>query len=324
MADLDEQLLARQEEERRKRELEERRTRARQGARILKKAGKQALKGQLKKTAIKAGLRAVLPWLLPVIGVILGIFLIIGLIILTLTAICGTVTGGLAVGGASSVLTGSNFCEAFEGFQGVAQYVSGRADIVRQPPRIVDVSRWYGIIRQAAAANNLPFCFLQAVVQKESSGDPAAIGHDHTAPPPPIRRWQSASDGSKAAEPPGSAHDPFALSLAPRHNLDWNFSHGIGLMQITIFPYDADWIDVNTPAREMPPGSGLKYTVRELILDPAVSINAAAQYLAQLVRTFGGDYEQAAAAYNGSGPVAVRYGQDVVDRTNVCIASSSL
>ncbi len=340
MADLDEELEAQaelhrqQEEERQKRQQAAgiaRQYAARQikarGAQLAGRAGRAG--ARLAATGARAAAVAIGDALVaaaPVIGIILLILGIVFFVLIVLTALCNSSgwQGSLARGGSTFVspIIGQDYCKVLQGgLGGVVNFIDqGRVPSI--PNRFADVSQWDALIREAAAANNLPYCYVRSFVEKESGGNAKAIGHDHTAPPPPISRWQSVSDGRKASEP-NNTHDPFNLGSPPKHTLDWEFSHGIGLMQITIFPRThqlgrAGWVDDNTPAREMPPGSGKKLKVLDL-LDPKVSIDAATKYLAQLVKEYNGDYQAAAAAYNGSGAVARVYGDQIIDRTNLCL-----
>lgn len=136
MADLDEGLIAHQEEEARKREEEERKKtyfqerleKARQGRRVLKKALSTGVKTQVKKTALKLALRAILAYVLPVVLSVLGI---IFLVIIVIVAMCSTWTGRLAVGVGTRVAIGSDVCKTFEGLQGIVNYIdSGKVPAV--------------------------------------------------------------------------------------------------------------------------------------------------------------------------------------------------
>ena len=215
-----------------------------------------------------------------------------------------------------------DYCQYFEGLSGVVTFLD--KGLPAEPANRVDVSRWDADIRAAAAANNLEYCYVRSFLERESGGDPNAIGHDHTERAPitgTVRRWQSPADGPKADERGGRAHDLFNPAHPPLHNLDWQFSHGIGLMQITIFPRNDDWIDADNPARRMPPGSGPRFTVLQL-LNPVTSITAATSYLAHLFQQTG-NLETAAARYNGSGSRADAYGRDIMRASQICLRSTT-
>lgn len=280
----------------------------------LEKAGEKIIKKTL--------FRILAPYLLAGLGILLILLFVLFLTVATLVAMCnadgftGRLARGVSTVGSTLGLIPQDVCSALAGFSGVTEFID-RGSFVSPPRGGADVKRWESLIRTAASTNRLPFCYLRSFLQKESSGDALAIGHDHTAPPPPIKRWQSSSDGRKATAK--NAHDPFDISSLPKHNLDWDFSHGIGLMQITVFPYIHDlgkegWIDSNTPARKM---GTKKYKLLEL-LDPETTINAAAGYVAQLLGQFSGDYQKAAARYNGTGVRADAYGEEIIDLTNIC------
>ena len=277
------------------------------------------LKEQVEKKAASVVKRAVLASLWPYIAgaiVFIMIFLFIMFIIVaTFAALCNpeTLTGRLVKAGLS--FTGvipQGFCEAFGSLSSVVSYVD-RGTVIQPPAGGGNIRTWEPYIRQAAAANGLPFCFLQSILQQESAGNPQAIGHDHTAPPPPFKRWAKASDGKKASG--SNAHDPFDPGSPPRYNLDWIFSHGIGLKKITIFPQNSDWVNSLIPARRIQ-ATGKKYTVLDL-LDPASNINAAAELAAILLKENNGDFQAAAGAYNGSGRDG-NYALQTIDLTNKC------
>ncbi len=137
--------------------------------------------------------------------------------------------------------------------------------------------QWSKEINAAAKKYNLEPCALQSVVQRESAGDPKAVGHDAHSP---------------SSDPPNG--------IPPKHGLNWNYSHGIGLTQVTIFPekrFDG-WRDSNTPSRKI--GSTF-YTVDDLY-NPETNLDAGAYYLSNVcLKKCNGDYQCAFGCYNGAG-----------------------
>ncbi len=137
--------------------------------------------------------------------------------------------------------------------------------------------QWSDLINQKARENNIEPCALQSVVQRESGGKADAIGHD-------------AHNG----------HGDPLTGDEPRHGLDWNHSHGIGLTQVTIFPLEhtyGQWQDSNTPSRKI---GSTWYTVSDL-LDPGENMTAGAEYLAFCNNKCDGDYQCSFGCYNGAG-----------------------
>ncbi len=178
----------------------------------------------------------------------------------------------------------------------------------------VNLGQWKEPINKAAAQYGLDPCVLNTIVQMESSGGSASsIGHDHTSPPPPITKWNRSMGASRKARE-GNTHDPFQANNAPLYGIDWQFSHGIGLTQATIFPFKpGTWIDANTPSRKE---NGKWYKVSDL-LDPNVSIDFTAGY----VKARGGDAgnpRDAFKKYNGNGPDAETYADIAMKKYEQC------
>lgn len=102
--------------------------------------------------------------------------------------------------------------------------------------------------------NKIPHCLVQAAVLRESGGDSSDVGHDEDAPLTGIGSRttfiQSGTKYSKETFTGKSETDNTFFNddhIAPHIHtatnpnaedlgLDWRFSHGIGLMQITFFP----------------------------------------------------------------------------------------
>ena len=125
---------------------------------------------------------------------------------------------------------------------------------------------------------------MQTLLQMENDDeDPKAIGHDGHANNP---------------------KDPFNENAPPFYNLDWKNSHGIGLLQITIYQKGrtdwARWRDSNTPSRNI---NGRFYTLPEL-LEPTANADAGASHFKWCSNVRGTDnYEQVFTCYNAGNTV---------------------
>ncbi len=103
--------------------------------------------------------------------------------------------------------------------------------------------------------DKVPACVIQAAIQRESGGDPNVVGHDENAPYTSIPSRSvfvnSGKKGSGATFTTDSSlitktdflNDDNGSTLYTAKNpnasdlgLDWRFSHGVGLGQITFFP----------------------------------------------------------------------------------------
>lgn len=112
-------------------------------------------------------------------------------------------------------------------------------------------------IKAAANNNGIDECFLWSFAKKESGGKLHAIGHDENYPKnnkPVAARKDLLMSGKKYSggsfAPPTSGafdwktmnnynvynDDKFQPNNPPHYGLDWRFSHGIGYIQLTIFP----------------------------------------------------------------------------------------
>lgn len=125
--------------------------------------------------------------------------------------------------------------------------------------------------------NKISHCAIQAVVIRESGGNAALVGHDEDAPLTGIgsrsRFIKSGVKYSKAAFSSKSETDATFFNddhIAPNIHtatnpsaddlgLDWRFSHGIGLMQITFFPADSNEpLKYNIPFKTAVTGTEMK------------------------------------------------------------------
>lgn len=138
-------------------------------------------------------------------------------------------------------------------------------------------NQWDSKVQQYASSGGIEACILKTVIQKESAGNPSAIGHD--------------------------AHnrnsDVFDINNTPLYNLNWNYSHGIGLTQWTIFPNTGNnrWVNSTTPSRTV---YGTTYTVTDF-LDPDKSLALTAENFSRSLKASGNNLKKAFGDYNGSG-----------------------
>lgn len=203
-----------------------------------------------------------------------------------------------AFAGAASIGTGVNlsgiadFCKQFNSFaDGVfSQFGAGSGNTTGTGYNgPISTGQWKDVISQSSQKYNIDTCIMTVVLEKESGGgNPNAIGHDNH----------------------NKSHDPFNINNPPLYGLDFgpsNYSHGIGITQVTIFPDSRErWPTPGIPSRTL---YGHAYTIPEL-LNPNTSIELTAHIMADNLKSSGGDTRTAFRKYNGSGPRAENYATD--------------
>ncbi len=195
--------------------------------------------------------------------------------------------GASAISGTAFPTAIRDACVQFNDFisSGLNKLGGGTGNAYSGP---ISIGAWKDAINQSSEKYNIDACVMVAILQKESSGgDPNAIGHDNHS----------------------GRQDPFQTNNPPRHGLDWSYSHGIGITQITIFPYThslGHWPDPNVPSRTL---YGTAYIVSAL-LNPLTSIDLTAHIMADNIKSSGGNVREAFRKYNGSGPRAERYADE--------------
>ncbi len=194
------------------------------------------------------------------------------------------------------------------------------------------------IINKVAVANHIDYCVLYTLAFKESSGQVYAIGHDEMVPDTKSynaycksRQYYSGAIFSSADSSNCNSHKKVSNDDVVNFNdtenlgLDWRYSHGIGMMQITIFPGNSSSF---TEVGERHPSpayyiaiNGKKYHVKDLF-DPETSLNAAIDLL--LSKGFQGligsdvngmtnaKLQEMFTKYNGAGPAAEKYGREAL------------
>lgn len=170
------------------------------------------------------------------------------------------------------------------------------------------------LIKKISQERNLDSCFLYTFVLKESDGRVNVIGHDEN-----VNKVKS----NVAYIQSGKTFKGLTFSSFIKNDdtpvcpdkedlcLDWRFSHGIGLVQITILPRDN--IKKNgTFAKKI---KGRIYSPRELFL-PETSLNAAADYLEE--SGCGTNLSLCFKKYNGSNAIAEQYSKEAIAIYNEC------
>ncbi len=163
-------------------------------------------------------------------------------------------------------------------------------------------------------------CVMKTILKKESGGKPNAIGHDENARLNISARKKFVSSGKKYS---GATFSPTGIKAKVFNDdknicnsedlcLDWRFSHGIGLGQLTIFP--GNFCAGTTPSRKF---SGKCLTAKEL-LHPRGNLEGSARLWKANFR--GGDYRTAFRKYNGSGSAAETYADSAMQIFRQCCA----
>jgi hypothetical protein len=148
-------------------------------------------------------------------------------------------------------------------------------------------------ISSAAARNGVPVCVLTVIVQKESGGRTTAVGHNSHL----------------------SSSDPPNFNNLQTLDLDWNYSHDVGVSQWNISARDADvWRDPETPSRNV---FGQWYTLADF-LNPDVALGLTARRMSEHTSRYG--IREAFRRYNGSGPKAEAYADSALALYNQCVA----
>jgi hypothetical protein len=175
-------------------------------------------------------------------------------------------------------------------------------------------------VQSAATTHGLEYCQIKALVEKESGSDAGAIGHDENVSwAPAYTAYKNSGKTFKGttfaigSTPP--KNDDTAVCNEPNLCLDWRFSHGIGIMQLTYFT------NGTTPAGPKLESKTFNKPPKEL-LDMTTNISAGAGLLKNLLTTCSGDLFKAYSAYN-SGSCTVNkngYADSVMGIYNACKA----
>jgi hypothetical protein len=147
--------------------------------------------------------------------------------------------------------------------------------------------------RKVAKEMGIPFCAIRVILERESKGNPGAIGFDENVTNPGIpSRRAFVNSGIKYTGESFTPSDTLitqksfinqtkdSVQNTPGLGIDWRFSKGLGLTQITLFP---DGYFSNPSYTTNPPALNKNYyptlnglTPRDL-LDPEKNLKAGAQ-----------------------------------------------
>ncbi len=196
------------------------------------------------------------------------------------------------------------------------------------------------LIKKIATANKIDVCAVWTIIKKESGGNGLAVGHDEnynhnkrgTRCPNIGSRARFLVSGKKLnggalfspiagclkGQPCSNPYDPCTMNETkifnndtfnpknpPDYGLDWRFSHGFGIGQMTIVPYKSYCRKINGPngpewARNV---GGKWYTVTDL-LNPDKAVEATMVLIKYYWDKSKGDLRQFFASYTG-GPSGI-------------------
>lgn len=172
------------------------------------------------------------------------------------------------------------------------------------------------LIKKVAQERNLDSCFLYTFVVKESSGRVNVIGHDENVNKKGVRSNAMYKSSGKTYK--GISFSDFKKNddtpiCTDKEDLclDWRFSHGIGLVQITIFPGD----NIKKNGAFAKKIKDRIYSPKELFL-PETSLHAAVDYLEE--SGCGNNLRLCFQKYNGTGTLAEQYANEAVGIYNNC------
>ena len=178
-------------------------------------------------------------------------------------------------------------------------------------------------IKNAAQAKGLDACILYSIVSKESGGRVGVVGHDEDVPGAGsyTAYVKELVTYLKVPFTGFKANDDLPDVKKPDLGLDWRFSHGIGLTQITIFPNHTPWSSYYITKSGIPAAkvNGNLYSPKELF-DPQTSLLAAADLIKQKRCNLTSDTGLLACfkSYNGTGAAADKYAADVMSIYKTC------
>lgn len=173
------------------------------------------------------------------------------------------------------------------------EYISSKSFTQITGKKTLSASEYDIMGRKVAKEVGIPFCAIRVILERESRGNPGAIGFDENVRNSGIpSRVAFVNSGKKYS---GETFTPStdlikkqgfvnqnknSITNTPGLGVDWRFSKGLGLTQITLFPpeYNQPGYKTNPPGLEKkdryPTLNGL--TPRDL-LDPEKNLKAGAQ-----------------------------------------------
>lgn len=232
---------------------------------------------------------------------------------------------------------------------GAAQLTPSQFQNITHEP-LKTPSQYDDLVKQIAQQDNSDYCALRTIVSRESNGNAAIIGQDENAPalgiPSRTAFINSGKKYSGATFTPDQnlitnnkfCNDATTSCLgnvpqpdSPSLGLDWRFSKGVGLTQITFFPqgYGSHYT-ANDANRDVVPsltlhfsdGSSITTTPTEAI-KPEVNLDIAAKLwntaMAKCNSAEGAFYTYACGACScGSSPFALQEVPKRMDQYNQC------
>jgi soluble lytic murein transglycosylase-like protein len=191
---------------------------------------------------------------------------------------------------------------------GVPQDEAAIAQRVRQLQGLIEQTRQVsisGVATGTATATLSPSVPSQAPTSDFASALQAATAADSSsmAQSEGTANIAATSEGATSSSAGSSEYDPLIEQAAARYGLDPSVLHGL-IQQESGFDPSAQSSAGASGLTQLMPGTATSLGVVNP-LNPAESIEGGARYLSQLMGQFGGNTEDALAAYN-AGPGAVR------------------
>jgi soluble lytic murein transglycosylase-like protein len=183
----------------------------------------------------------------------------------------------------------------------IAQRVRQLQDLIEQT-RQVSISGVAGAPTTAtlstSPASQTPTNDFASALQAATAADSSSMAQSEGT-----ASIATTSEGAASASAGSSEYDPLIEQAAQRYGLDPSVLHGL-IQQESGFDPSAQSSAGASGLTQLMPGTAASLGVANP-LNPAESIEGGARYLSQLTGEFGGDTEEALAAYN-AGPGAVR------------------
>ncbi|MEI6400252.1 MAG: hypothetical protein WCO58_01905 [bacterium] len=141
--------------------------------------------------------------------------------------------------------------------------------------KLADPSKYDADAKAVTKKLNIPYCSMRVILQRESQGNPGAIGFDSNVPNANIgARQDFIKSGKKYTGTTFKTsnslivdknfiNDDSNFTNTDTLGLDWRFTHGIGLTQVTCQPKTTDWNQ-----KDQLPNctfAGTSYTPKELL-----------------------------------------------------------
>jgi hypothetical protein len=217
-----------------------------------------------------------------------------------------------------------------------AQYEAVTGNPVPTAPEVSQMTA------NAAAEAGVNECVAAALLAMESGGNPLAIGHDENVEQHNTRSFQSFKNSVQFYLGGNKGAGNFSLNddtesettnfqgVNATLGLDWRYSHGIGLLQLTFFPPNwstsgyinnpPSWSERNNvPTRVF---NGVTYTPAQ-VLDAETNLEAGLNLWASNYNSCNNNPQQAFVMYNGgscsASGAAQTYGQQAMNYYNNCI-----